>query len=106
MFDRLQGLFRRRGERRAFPRYRTDDVRILIDGEDRRVVDWSPGGIRVEGIASTSARGRPIEGELCAGGTNYGRFTAVIVRVFEDGSVSARFDEIAPQAFRALTELP
>ena len=106
MFKWLRGLLGRSGERRLFPRFGTDDVRILIGGEDVEVVDWSPGGIRVEGIASTSARGRRIEGEIWAGKTNYGRFTAIIVRVFKDGSVSARFDEIAPEAFRALTRLP
>jgi len=102
----LQSLFSRKAERRNFVRVHSDDVRILIEDEDLELVDWSPGGFRVHGIASTSARGRRIAGEIYIANEPHGRFTAIIIRVFEDGSVSARFDEIAPDAFRALTELP
>lgn len=106
MWRWLQRILGRSGERRIYARIHSDDVRILIDGEDLELVDWSPGGFRVHGIASTSARGRRIAGELQIDEMPHGRFTAVIVRVFKDGSVSARFDEIEPAAFHALSELP
>ena len=89
-------------DRRRYPRIRGGDVEVRLGEQPAEVVDWSPGGIRINAPAGTALRpGAVLKGDIRMGATT-GPFIACVVTTYPDGSVGARFDEIDTGVFRAL----
>ena len=88
-------------ERRRHPRAR-GGLALRLEAVDATVVDWSPGGFRVQPTEGVHAEaGAVVSGEIELGAVR-GVFTARVVTVHADGGFGACFDEIDTALFRAL----
>ncbi len=92
-------------ERRQRSRTSNKPLIISIGHHDYRTVDWSPGGFRLPRFHGEPRPGLRLSGALDGlRAVRSGRFVAEIVHVTDDGEVGARFLEISPAFFIAMTE--
>lgn len=100
----LSGLKRllRSSDRREHARHAADTLHLVIDGKAYRSIDWSLGGVRVDGLPNQPTRGDRLEGEVRYGSAR-GKFVAEVVNELESGQHGLRFIEIAPGVFIAMS---
>ncbi len=98
--------FLRPKDRRKHARITTPSLQLKIDGRKYRTLDWSLGGLRINGFhADVKPRDRlsgTIAGVGGVGGGGPGEFVAEVMRVAENGDVSVRLLEISPAIFLAM----
>jgi hypothetical protein len=94
---------RRRNHRRHLPHL---SVQVSA-GEVFITRDWSLGGLRIDGLATTRQPGEPVVGSLRHGAANtpWHRFIGSVVRIDEDQTVSIRFEDLSPGCFELLQSL-
>lgn len=98
----VMGLFAKLAERRSQMRHVTPPMRLRIDGRSYPVVDWSLGGLRIEGYRGELRRLERVSGTLTISGGPKGPFLAEVMWQREQ-TVGLRFLEIAPKVFFELT---
>ena len=92
-------------ERRQHSRITHKPLIVSIGRHDYKTVDWSLGGFRLPKLHGEARPGLRLSGEidgLCA--ARPGRFVAEVVHVTDDGEVGARFLEISPAFFIAMSQ--
>jgi len=99
--SRVFGLGERRRNRRSY----TPELSLRVGGRELETLDWSAGGFRVASWSETLGADEVIEGEVRFGSRYTGSFKAQVVRIFDDGSVSARFSDISSNVFVAMNGL-
>ncbi len=95
--------FLRPKDRRKHARIAAPSLELKIDGRKYQTLDWSLGGLRINGFhADVKPRDR-LSGTIAGvGGGGPGEFVAEVLRVSENGDVSLRLLEIAPATFLAM----
>ena len=94
---------RRRDHRRGGPHLSVQ----LTDGEVFITRDWSLGGLRIDGLATTRQPGEPVVGSLRHGAADgsWHRFIGSVVRIDGDEAVSIKFEDLSPGGFELLQSL-
>jgi hypothetical protein len=94
---------RRRNYRRDLPHLSVQ----LTGGEVFITRDWSLGGLRIDGLATTRQPGEPVVGSLRHGAANtaWHRFIGSVVRIDGDDTVAIRFEDLSPGCFELLQSL-
>ncbi len=95
--------FLRPKDRRKHARNTTPSLELKIDGRKYRTLDWSLGGLRINGFhVDVKPRDR-LSGTIAGvSGVGPGEFVAEVLRVAENGDVSVRLLEISPAIFLAM----
>ncbi len=93
------------GERRRNRRRYTPELNLRVGGHELDTLDWSAGGFRVAPWPESPGPEATIQGEVRFGAGYTGLFKAQVVRCYDDGSVSARFNEISSNVFVAMNGL-
>ncbi len=98
---RAIGLRERRRNRRSY----TPELNLRVDGHELGTLDWPAGGFRVAAWSESPGPEAIIQCEVRFGPGYTGLFKAQVVRRYDDGSVSARFNEISSNVFVAMNGL-
>lgn len=94
--------FLRPKDRRKHARNTAPSLELKIDGHKYRTLDWSLGGLSINGFhADVKPRDR-LSGTISGVGVDPGEFVAEVLRVAENGDVSVRLLEISPAIFLAM----
>ena len=91
-------------ERRRHPRITHKPLIVSIGRHRYKTVDWSLGGFRLPRLRGAARPGLRLSGEIDGlRAARPGRFVAEVVHVTDDGEVGARFLEISPAFFIAMS---
>ncbi len=95
--------FLRPKDRRKHARITTPSLQLKIDGHKYRTLDWSLGGLRINGFHTDVKPRDRLSGTISGvGDLRPGEFVAEVLRVAENGDVSVRLLEISPAFFLAM----
>jgi PilZ domain len=91
-------------ERRHYFRHEGRPLRIEIEHQHYRTLDWSLGGCRIAAFHRPLTQGERLHGKLGpARGTKSGQFVAEVMHVSADGKIGLRWTEITSTSFFALS---
>ena len=92
-------------ERRQHPRITHKPLIVSIGRHNYKTVDWSLGGFRLPKLHGEARPGLRLSGEIDGlRAAKPGRFVAEVVHVTDEGEVGARFLEISPAFFIAMSQ--
>lgn len=91
-------------ERRRHRRVQTSRLTVFVNGKRYKTNDWSLGGFRVVIPGNTFAPNHVFTGPLHGPGLfNKGEYEACVVWVADTGEIGARFIELSPKSFLAMS---
>jgi hypothetical protein len=91
-------------ERRKNRRLQSSRLTVYVNGKRHKTSDWSLGGFRVVIPRNTLAPNHVIKGPLHGPGLfNRGEYEACVVWVADNGEIGARFIELSPESFLAMS---
>ena len=90
--------------------YRRDGPNLSVQlaaGDVFVTRDWSLGGLRIDGLATTRQPGEPVVGALRHGAADgpWHRFVGSVVRIDGHDAVSIKFEDLSPGGFELLQSL-
>jgi len=93
----------RHDERRRHRRIYGRPIKVVLEDQSYKTLDWSLGGFRIKNFHRDLKRGERLSGVIGPfARVKSGECVVEIVRVAENGDIGAKFVEIAPKIFVAM----
>jgi hypothetical protein len=93
----------RHDERRRHGRIYSRPIKVVLEDETYKTLDWSLGGFRIGSFHRELKRGDKLTGTIGPfARVKSGECVVEVVRVAENGDIGAKFVEIAPRIFVAM----